>query len=139
MSRATAKIGVAMSLCAIVLLIISMGSGRTPPLTYVLVLLSFVAVGLNLYFLGKFLRALGLYGRKLATLLVGAAWLLVWAVLSILGLAHGLAECAGGCGSMPPKLFDWLFMLMMAGTGTVFNCLLAYLHSGDPAADDPRT
>jgi predicted metal-binding membrane protein len=102
---------------------------------YLVNMLSFVAAGINLYFLGKFLRALGWYGRKLATLLVGAGWLLVWACFSVLALAHGLSECSGGCGARSPKLLDWVFMLAMAGIGLGFNRLLAVIHSGDPAAD----
>lgn len=101
-------------------------------------MLGFIAAGINLYFLGKFLRALGWYGRKLATLLVGAGWLLVWACFSVLALAHGLSECSGGCGVRSPELLDWVFVLAMAGVGLGFSRLLSFIHSGDPAAAKVR-
>jgi hypothetical protein len=140
MSRSLAKMGVGISLCAGAALVLSMGNSRTSPLVYLVNTLGFVAAGINLYFLGKFLRALGWYGRKLATLLVGAGWLLVWACFSVLALAYGLSECAGGCGARSPKLLDWVIVLAMAGIGLGFNSLLAVIHSGDPAAaEDPTT
>jgi hypothetical protein len=137
MNRSLAKIGVGITLCACAALILSMGNGRTPALTYLVNMLSFVAAGINLYFFGKFLRALGWYDRKLATLLVGAGWLLVLTCFSFLGLAYGLSECAGGCGARSPKLLDWVLMLALAGIGLGFNSLLALIHSGyrAPAKD----
>ena len=140
MSRSLAKIGVGISLCAGAALTLSMGNSRTPALVYLVNMLSFVAVGINLYFLGKFLRALGWYGHKLATLLVGVGWLLVCACCSLLGLAYGLSECSGGCGARSPKLLDWVLVLAMAGIGLGFNWLLAFIHSGYRApAKDPTT
>ena len=137
MSRSLAKVAVGIGLCAGGALILSMGNSRTSPLMYLVNVLSFVAAGINLYFFGRFLRALGWYDRKLATLLVGAGWLVVLVCFSFLGLAYGLSECAGGCGDRSPKLLDWALVLAMAGIGLGFNYLLAFIHSGyrAPAKD----
>jgi hypothetical protein len=133
MSRSLAKLIFALSLGACALLIASLGTGAASPSMYLVNALSCVAVGINVYFLGKFLRALGWYRRKLATLLVGAGWLLLWSGLSVLMLANGLAECAGGCGYRSASLTDWLFMLGVAGLGLGFDRLLTYIHADEVA------
>jgi hypothetical protein len=62
MSRSLAKIGVGISLCAVAALILSMGNSRM----YLVNMLGLIAAGINLYFVGQVLRALGWYDRKLA-------------------------------------------------------------------------
>jgi hypothetical protein len=138
MRRSIAKVVVVASLGACVVLVASMtDTHASSPLGVVMNVLDCVAIGLNVYFLGKFLRALVWYGRKLATASVGAAWLLLYAGLSLLMFAKGFAECAGGCGYRSVSLTDWLFMLGMAGLGLGFNQWLNYIHSSytAPARD----
>jgi hypothetical protein len=128
--RAIAQIGVAISLIAIVMLIISLGNGYTHPLQFVFGILAAAAVGFNIYFLFKILRALGVYSRKLTTVFIGAAWLAVYALLSVVEFVYGFAECAGGCASRPPSLADWLLVLATFVVGLGFNLLLSRVHSG---------
>jgi hypothetical protein len=127
--RAIAQIGVVISLIVIVMLIISLGNGYTHTLQFVFSILAAAAVGVNLYFLFKVLRALGLYSRKLTTLFISAAWLAVYAFLSVVEFAQGFAECAGGCASRPPSPADWLLVLATFVVGLGFNLLLSRVHS----------
>src|SRR5271165_1276804 len=106
--RTLARVVVVISGVAIVLLLLSLGDGRTNPLRFVLNALSVVALGFNAYFLFKILRALGLYGRKGITAALGAVWLAIFAgamaVLALLGFAEG----AGGGSAGIPMGADWL-------------------------------
>src|SRR3982074_1581517 len=115
MKRAIAKIGVVISLLVVVILVFSLADGYTHHLQFVLDVLAIIAVGFNLYFLFKVFRALGLSSRKLTTVFIGTAWLVVYAFLSVIEFAHGFAECAGGCASRPPGAEDWLLVLATFG------------------------
>jgi len=130
MKKVIAQIDIVVSLVVMAMLIVSLGNGYTHPLQFVLGILGATAVGFNLYFLFKVLRALGVYSRKLTTLFIGAAWLAVNALLSVVEFAYGFAECAGGCAFRPPSPADWLLVLATFVVGLGFNLLLSRVHSG---------
>jgi hypothetical protein len=101
--------------------------------------LALVGVGYNTYFLCRWLRALVRFGRKPATLSMGAAWLLVCVALSAATFVLGFASCAGGCGAGGPGAAGLLFMLGSLGAGVGFNRWLDRVHpaSATPAPPAP--
>ena len=83
----------------------------------------------NIYFLYRWFRALVSGGRKAITLLIGAAWLIVSGVVSVITLALGFASCAGGCSGGGTGLADWLFTLSTWGIGMGFKWWLHRVHA----------
>jgi hypothetical protein len=128
MKKTIARAGVVISILAIAILVASIGNRYTNPLRYVLNAVGIVGIGVNLYFVFKFLRALAWYQQKRRTLLIGAVWLVVFAgVMGVVGVL-GFAEGAGGGGYGSPSTLVWLGALATLGVGAVFNFLLSRAH-----------
>jgi hypothetical protein len=128
MKMTVARAGVVISALAIVILVASSGDGYTNPVRYVLNALGIAGIGVNFYFVFKFLRALGCYRRKRSTVVIGALWLVAFVgVMGIVGVL-GFAEGAGGGGYGSPSAASWLGALATLGVGAVFSFLLSKAH-----------
>ena len=126
--RTLARIVVVISGVAIIVLLLSLGDGRTNPLRFVLNVFVTVAVGFNAYFLFKLLRALGLYDRKGITAAMGVVWLAIFAGAMAAVAVLGFAEGAGGGSAGIPGGADWLVALAVLGIGAAFRFLLSKVH-----------
>jgi hypothetical protein len=125
-----AQTGVIVCLFAIAGLLLSLFESKyEPPLRYAANCLITIAFGYNFYFLFNALRALTQPNSRWVTVVVGVAWLIVFAAVSFAVAAFGFAECAGGCASHPPSATDWYGGLAILGVGVVFNGLLHWLRS----------
>lgn len=128
--RTLARAATVACLLIIGVLALAFGGGELNPLQVLVFGLAVGGMGYNVYFLYRWFRALARGGRKGTTVLIGAAWLIVSGVVSVITIALGFASCAGGCGGGGTGLADWLFMLATWGIGVGFKRLLDKVHPG---------
>ena len=121
-------------LIIVVLAALTSGSLKHNPLKVLMYGIAFSGMGYNGYFLYRWTEALASAQRKGTTLLIGAVWLLVSAVVSFVGFDIAFANCAGGCTGGGVRPADWLFMLSTWGIGVGFKRWLDLAQLDGPTA-----
>lgn len=116
---------------------LSFGGGEFNPFQVLVYGLTFGGMGFNVYFLYRWFQALAHGGRKGTTLLIGAAWLVVSGIVSVITFGLAFASCAGGCISAGAGPADWLLMLSTWGIGVGFKRLLDWVHPGEATVVGP--
>jgi hypothetical protein len=133
LARTTA---VACLLIIVVLMALTFGNGEFNSLQVLVSGGAVIAMGCNVYFLYRWLLALASGERKRATWLLGAAWLVIFALVSIVGAVIGFASCAGGCSNDGAQSTDMLFMLVIGAIGVGF---VGWLDKVNPRVHYRRT
>jgi hypothetical protein len=110
------------------MLALSFGGGELNPLQVLVFGLAIAGAAFNVYFLYRWFRVLASGDRKAITLMIGAAWLIVSGVATVITSALGFASCAGGCSGGGTGLAGWLFVFSAWGIGVGFKGWLDRVH-----------